>query len=609
MYPSSTAYKETVVNAERSWGANLRISLDSGDVLDITETDLSINTLRFTEGATCSDAIQTGATFANTLSFTLINDEKQFSQYSFENARVTGTVSLFIGDTPEAIPLGVFTITSAGKKLTTIPIECTDDMYLLNVPLASLNLVFPMTPADLLDTIATATHIPVATAFRNELANLNFSIEAFNQDDYTCRDIIGFLATLIAKNARFNRSGLLEAYWYTNSGQETTADTRVGNASYEDLVMQYNGVRMSASVNGAEVTYLSGLDDQLAEYILNPLIPSEAVLESVADITLVALNELPYHPCTVSFIGDPTWQAGDIITHVRESEDDPNIVAPLTQITFVFRGTSSLESAGQPAKKNRQLTAAAKALLQQKTQAAQDLNKGLLEMQQVILAQTDLITNALGFYPYVEYNADGSIRGYYLMSTPEDTPTTTVWAFTSGGIGLSHTGLAGPYTSSWTANDSIVAHVITADMIKTGILAAIDNLLTINLANGKFEAKTQNGTTTIEGNVLTLQHRSSQDIPLAYMRLEASDASAGAITAVSFASKDGGDTAIIKRDITYNGSDTDVTSAGPLTLQSTLPIKVLTQMEIADALMYKKLCIKRNDTETGNTGVDFVLLD
>ena len=61
-----------------------------------------------------------------------------------------------------------------------------------------------------------------------------------------------------------------------------------------------------------------------------------------------------------------------------------------------------------------------------------------------------------------------------MMSTPNSTPTTLVWAITSGGIGVSHTGIEGPYTSSWTMDDSILANSITANMIKTGVLQSVD---------------------------------------------------------------------------------------------------------------------------------------
>ena len=71
------------------------------------------------------------------------------------------------------------------------------------------------------------------------------------------------------------------------------------------------------------------------------------------------------------------------------------------------------------------------------------------------------------------------------MSTPNSTKSTLVWAITSGGIGVSHTGIEGPYTSSWTMDDSILANTITANMMRTGVLQSVDgSSFYLDLDNG-----------------------------------------------------------------------------------------------------------------------------
>ena len=142
--------------------------------------------------------------------------------------------------------------------------------------------------------------------------------------------------------------------------------------------------------------------------------------------------------------------------------------------SFSFHGSATLSAVGTTAEQNRQATKSAKQVQQVVAKAKEDLNQGLKSLESTMTMQSDLITQALGFYPKVVYDEDGRIKAVYMMSTPNSTPTTLVWAITSGGIGVSRTGIEGPYTSSWTMDDSILANSITANMIKTGVLQSVD---------------------------------------------------------------------------------------------------------------------------------------
>lgn len=791
MYNTSEYYRRAINQPNRVWALDGHIYTDAGQDIHITEKNIVQNSLVFKEGSTCSDTIQTGSTYSNSLDFSLVNNEKQFNEYNFENARISmkvglqitippiyailpaqaneipidynltsesvievhipyinfgttsssfiftvpnatvnvrpggnilavwgnelfqvpaskipngvilvlsnsqilvmdyatheiiynfsgnyeafadqDTVTLFGGNRSgdsgisyvaidnqiqyyaaefgstlysndpapdncfwdvinsqyiivepemlsitvreeskefEYVPLGIFNVISAGKKLSSIPISCMDNMYKLNVALERLNIVLPLTLLELFDLICVGCGLQSTASLRNELAELNLTIQQFSQKDYTCRDIIGYMGILIGKNIQVGRDGLLQSFWYENVMQSTDESTRVGNSSYEDLTVNIDGVIITDWEGNS---YWIGDNTQIAEYDTNPLIQSEEFAQQIASLTLNQLNSVSYRPCTVAYVGDPSWQAGDIIEHIRE--EDGNIIAPLMLHSYKFRGTGTIESVGVTPEQNRQLTAAAKKLLKIQTQTKQDLNKGLNNMQQTILNQTQLITTALGFWPHIEYNSDGSIKGYYLMSTPIDSDTTTVWAFTSGGIGVSHTGIAGPYTSSWTADDTIVAHIITADMIRTGMLAALDDLLTIDLSNGLFKTLSAKGSTTIDGNEIIAQYWNSHvdtKPPVAYIKISADEndnTNYVASMRIVFASNDGQTYSYIGQDLTHDAESSTVTDIGQLTFASPLPIKIANSLEVVDSLMYDNIKIQRKNQEEGNTGIDFV---
>jgi len=88
---------------------------------------------------------------------------------------------------------------------------------------------------------------------------------------------------------------------------------------------------------------------------------------------------------------------------------------------------------------------------------------------------------------YAFYEADA----FYVADHPDLNQAIRVWKWGIGGFGYSENGVAGPYTTAITANGSIVAmlvaaNIITADMVQTGILQSEDGSLSLNLNNGAF---------------------------------------------------------------------------------------------------------------------------
>ena len=218
-------------------------------------------------------------------------------------------------------------------------------------------------------------------------------------------------------------------------------------------------------------TYWMGNNTLVAQLDSNPLIQNSEVAQDVLTTVYNALKSVSYRPYTVTYMGDPAIQAGDRVLHTRDSG---NLESLVMTSSFSFHGSATLSAVGTTAEQNRQATKSTKQVQQVVAKAKEDLNQGLKSLESTMTMQSDLITQALGFYPKVEYDEDGRIKAVYMMSTPNSTPTTLVWAITSGGIGVSHTGIEGPYTSSWTMDDSILANSITANMIKTGVLQSVD---------------------------------------------------------------------------------------------------------------------------------------
>lgn len=480
MYSVSSAYKTQVKAATRDWAIKLALSLDSGETYELTEQDIESGTFTYQESSTCSDTIQVGSVYSNSLDFSLINKDGRFNEDNFQDAVVTPQIGLQLPDgTWEYIPLGKFNVYDPGKKLSTISMHSLDNMYKLNTPFSAVNIQYPINVAALVVGICDHCVVPISAQLTTELMSLGITLNSFDPGDATCRDILGYVGCLLGKNLRFNRLGILESFWYNTSIDSTTdADTR-NTSDFSDFKVNITGVRLS---DNAGIEYWKGDSSLVAQLDSNPLIQNEEVAQETLLRVYTALTSITYRPYTITYMGDPAIQAGDYVKHLRASGDLESIV--MTSV-FCFHGSATLSAVGTTAEQTRQATNATKQVQQVAAQARVDLNQGLRSLESTMALQSELITQALGFYPKIVYDEDGRIKAVYMMSTPNSTPTTLVWAITSGGIGVSHTGIEGPYTSSWTMDDSILANTITANMISTGILQSVDGTaFYLDLDNG-----------------------------------------------------------------------------------------------------------------------------
>ena len=107
---------------------------------------------------------------------------------------------------------------------------------------------------------------------------------------------------------------------------------------------------------------------------------------------------------------------------------------------------------------------------------------------------TKLITGNLGGYVVIhDSNGDGEPDEILIMDTPDISTAQRLWRFNKNGLGYSSTGYNGTYGLAMTANGEIVADFVTtgtmsANRVRTGLIASTNNLLQIDLDAGTITA-------------------------------------------------------------------------------------------------------------------------
>lgn len=475
MYPVSELYKSKIKELERTFEAKIQIQHSQG-VLDLTDSDIVQGTLSYTESSQAGEDFTIGGTVASNIEFSIFN-KPEYINYDFIGATVTVNIGLKIDTGFEYVPLGVFNVDDVGKQRNTIKLKAIDNMIKLDKPYSLSNLGYPATLFQIyVDACNVCDIMPAMGSFTNS----NYVVQEHPGDDLTFRDIIGYIAELSGSFARMNRTGALEFAWYTETGLTLTSANRFNFIPRDDLV-QIKGVMATVD----DTTYLAGTDEYAIDLSENPLLQGDH--ETILPVIYDKIKDVAFYPFESSWQGNPAIQAGDIIKQIdRDNKEWPTIV---TSSTYKYRGASTLAAKGLPIIAKGFKGSTNRKIAEIKRRIEKEIGDKLTTLEQVQLHNTELIANMLGGHLITD--EEGAL---YIADNPDLDQAVKVWKWGIGGFGYSSTGKDGPYTTSISADGSIVAmlvaaNIITADMVQTGELRSVDGSTRINLDDGSFNFK------------------------------------------------------------------------------------------------------------------------
>lgn len=126
--------------------------------------------------------------------------------------------------------------------------------------------------------------------------------------------------------------------------------------------------------------------------------------------------------------------------------------------------------------------------LQQITHQVESPNSSFRQQQQAAINNaTQWLTNGEGYVVFRK-RADGSTQDILFMDTPDIATAANVLRIGQSGIGFSHSGVNGPYSSAWTIDGHFVADFITSGTINAALVKII-NLIADNIVSGVIRSK------------------------------------------------------------------------------------------------------------------------
>ena len=362
-----------------------------------------------------------------------------------------------------------------------INLKAIDNMIRLGDKYSESTLSYPATLFQIYQNICSHNNLTPATT---NFPNKDYVVQEKPEGDYTFRDILGFVAELSGTFAKFNRLGHLELKWYEFAGLEISPDIRY-NFKVSDEVIGITGITFTIEGEDEEedIVYITGTEDYAIDISDNPLLQSD--YEIVLPNILNNVEGTIFRPYETEWFGNPAIDSGDMVIHETLSGELINTI--ITTSTFNYGRKSKMYAKATPTVKKGFEGSTSKKLNQivrKIRQQDREYNDKLTDLESAQLNAMELMANMLGGHLIID-SEGGNI---YIANSPNIQDATEYWQWGLGGFvhykdGVIDTGV--------TADGSIVAYlvnagIVTADMVKTGILQSQDGQTWINLNNGYF---------------------------------------------------------------------------------------------------------------------------
>ena len=463
---------------------NAVITLSDGTVLNLTESDFTVSNNSITDAAG-ANGLPLGVAISRSIQIELANQDDHLSGYDFFGATIRLYLTFELSKTTEKIEMGTFTVITPETYGETAIITANDDMWKADKPYTTA-LSFPAALSNIFRDACANCGIPFYTT---NFQNSNFSVESKPDEDYTYREIIGYIAMIAGGNARVSRTGYMEIIPYDFTDYSRAHDLKDWSSLRTDTEdIRVTGIqtkiKKGAVLEGTEGYVLS---------IENPLIAGkEAEALKLIGAPLIGKS---FRKFEGDYVGYPIAEFMDL---VKITDRKGNVFhSVVTDINFLFFGFTTMANSAESAIRSASTykTPAGEAII-----AARELvNTERTERETAILQLNKLLTESSGLYSTEETQEDGS-KIYYLHDKPTIAGSKNVMKLTAEAIGFSTDG-GKTYPFGFTVTGDMIAKIlaaegINADWIKVGKMSMdrIDGL------SSRFEVMEDGILSSVENN-------------------------------------------------------------------------------------------------------------
>lgn len=526
-----------MINASNAFKKKLEAGEPVRMVVDITFPDGTKKTINkdiMNGGNGFSDCAESssfpiGATVCKTLTLSINNDQEQWKNYNFYEAKIHAYLKLQTSyaapesvstlldesydpilystgdpiiatqaatkDIIETIDKGVYTVTTPEQYSDIINVTALDDMYKANKTYTS-GLKLPQSLINL-----------VRDACKTVGIGMNLTMEHGDiiirsvPDSMTFRQLFGYAAMVESANARIDYSGNLQFVKWDFERTNIPDLKDYGNPptlSSDDIVITGIKVTNGQSNDDTDTDYsgMYGKEGYVLE-LENELIDTDQ-LQTVANIIGEQIVGARFRNLEGDLVYDPLVEFGDMVyTYDRLGN---KYLTPLTDVSGNVGGLTTVKTqADDPIRgssdfygNSTKAIVAARQMVRKETSAREEAIKRLAET----------LSSSSGLYMTQEPQQDGSII-YYMHNKPTIAESNIIWKLTAEAFAVSiDGGKTYPYGFAVTGElitRLLYAEGINADYINAGTLVVRDKS-----GNAIFEADMDTESVTLDGSCVTI---------------------------------------------------------------------------------------------------------
>lgn len=347
MYPVSKEYQKAISESSRSFFWTGTITTKAGKKYTFGNKDIVKGSGYISRQCSGSSEMELGSVYAAELGISLFSD---IDRYSLEDASITVSFHLKVGDAYEEVPMGIFYIAEANRKIKTLELKAYDAMLNLDKNFnKGLSSAFPY---DFLSLLTKACHVELAQT-KEEIEALTNGAELlgiYHENDIeTWRDFLYYLAQALGCFSTIDRDGKLRLIPYGITDNKTVDSRHRFSSTFSDFVTRYTAVSSTNKKTDIAEYYSVKPDDGLTMNLgVNPLLQFglEEKRKRIINNILSAITVVNYVPFDSDTIGDPALDLGDVIKFTGGHADETKRSA-ITSIETKINGKQTIKCVGK----------------------------------------------------------------------------------------------------------------------------------------------------------------------------------------------------------------------------------------------------------------------
>lgn len=340
----SSAYRAMMQGREVSSRMQVQILLGNS-VFNLDNNDIVKGSWNLNWRSSNNGSFSLGTCYAAELTFSsFVSVEPEIDgQY----VTIKPTVFYKVGNNEVAFPLGEFTCDSPKVYSKTTFYECYDRMIAFDKKITSR---FTGTPYNLIDYICTECGVENGNTSQqiSQMINSTQNIVIDPTRVLTFRDALSYISIILGGYCIIDRSGKLSVRKFQTSPSMELPRHRRKTTTFGGYKTCFAGVECRFLAEQNFYPY-SSIDPDSDGIILDlgdiPVIEdSETAKNRILSNIHSVLDSIEYYPCDIEMVGDPSIEAGDMITTKDRYGIDRNII--LTSVTYGWRSSANILSEG-----------------------------------------------------------------------------------------------------------------------------------------------------------------------------------------------------------------------------------------------------------------------